>query len=59
MGIFDTDFGGGMGKTSAEIVLVVGVAVIMEGVATVTASIRIGVLGVEVGFELDTLRNDL
>ena len=58
MGILDTDLGGGMGKTF-ERVLVVGVAVIMEGVATVAASVKIGVLGSEVGFELDTRRNDL
>ena len=58
MGILDTDLGGGMGKTF-ERVLVVGVAVIMEGVATVAASVKIGVLGAEVGFELDTRRNDL
>ena len=56
--MLDTDLGGGMGKTF-ERVLVVGVAVIIEGVATVAASVKIGVLGAEVGFELDTRRNDL
>lgn len=49
---------GGMDKTF-EAVFIVGVAVMMEGVATVAASVRTGVLGVEVGFELDTRRNDL
>ena len=57
MGKLDAD-AGGMDKTF-EAVLVVGVAVMMEGVATVAASVRTGVLGVEVGFELDTRRNDL
>ena len=51
MGILDTDLGGGMGKTFERVLVV--------GVATVAASVKIGVLGAEVGFELDTRRNDL